>query len=81
MSFLRWPTELNALQLKKINADRHSTSKLRKHLHQFDNTQVRKHNRIQKTQLHPETLQVAQRTTENLKVMNTHRHLTHRQLQ
>ncbi len=34
--FLRWPRELNALQLQKTHANRKSTSKSRKHLHQFD---------------------------------------------
>ncbi len=33
---LRWPRELNALQLQKTHAYRKSTSKSRKHLHQFD---------------------------------------------
>ncbi len=33
---LRWPRELNALQLQKTYANRKSTSKSRKHLHQFD---------------------------------------------
>ncbi len=31
-----WPRELNVLQLQKIQANRKSTSKSRKHLHQFD---------------------------------------------
>ncbi len=35
---VKWPRELNVLQLKKTNANRKSTSKLREHLHQFDNT-------------------------------------------
>ncbi len=34
--FLRWPRELNALQLQKTHANRKSTSKSWKHLHQFD---------------------------------------------
>ncbi len=34
--FLRWPRELNALQLQKTHANRKSTSKSRKHLHHFD---------------------------------------------
>ncbi len=34
--FLRWPRELNALQLQKTHANRKSISKSRKHLHQFD---------------------------------------------
>ncbi len=33
-----WPRELNVLQLQKTNANRKSTSKSRKHHHQFDNT-------------------------------------------
>ncbi len=33
---LRWPRELNALQLQKTHANRKSTSKSRKHFHQFD---------------------------------------------
>ncbi len=33
---VRWPRELNALQLQKTHAYRKSTSKSRKHLHQFD---------------------------------------------
>ncbi len=37
MDYLRWLRELNGLQLKKMDANRKSTSKLRKHLHQFDN--------------------------------------------
>ncbi len=37
MDYLRWLRELNGLQLKKTDANRKSTSKLRKHLHQFDN--------------------------------------------
>ncbi len=36
MSELRWPRELNALLLHKTRANRKSTSKSRKHLHQFD---------------------------------------------
>ena len=36
--FLRWPWALTALQLKRTHAKRRNTSKLRKHLHQFDNT-------------------------------------------
>lgn len=35
---LRWPRELNALKLQKTRANRKSTSKSRKHLHQFDNS-------------------------------------------
>ena len=35
---LRWPWELNALQLKKTHASGQNTSKVRKHLHQFHNT-------------------------------------------
>ncbi len=35
---LRWPRELNALQLQKTHANKKSTSKLRKHLHCFDST-------------------------------------------
>ncbi len=34
-SKLRWPRELNALQLQKTHANRKSTSKSRKHLHHF----------------------------------------------
>ncbi len=34
--FLRWPRELNALQLQKTHANRKSTSKSQKHLNQFD---------------------------------------------
>ncbi len=37
-SYLQWPRELNALQLKKTHANRKSTSKLIKHLHHFDST-------------------------------------------
>ncbi len=33
---LRWPRELNALQLQKTYANRKSTSKSRKHFHHFD---------------------------------------------
>ncbi len=33
---LRWPRELNALQLQKTNANGENTSKSRKQLHQFD---------------------------------------------
>ncbi len=33
---LRWPREINALQLQKTHANRKSTSKSRKHLHQCD---------------------------------------------
>ncbi len=33
---LRWPRELNALQLQKTHANRKSTSKSRKHFHNFD---------------------------------------------
>ncbi len=33
---IRWPRELNALQLQKTHANRKSTSKSRKHFHQFD---------------------------------------------
>ncbi len=42
---VRWPTGTNAQQLKKTHANRQNTSKLRKHLHQFDNTRraFRKH--------------------------------------
>ncbi len=35
-SFVGWPRELNALQLQKTHVNRKSTSKSRKHLHQFD---------------------------------------------
>ncbi len=46
---VKWPRELNVLQLKKTNANRKSTSKLREHLHQFDNTcAANTHNQIQK---------------------------------
>ncbi len=34
--FVWWPRELNMLQLQKTHANRKSTSKSRKHLHQFD---------------------------------------------
>ncbi len=34
--FLRWPRELNALQLQKTHANRKSTSKSRKHFYHFD---------------------------------------------
>ncbi len=37
-SILRWPRELNALQLQKTHAHRKNTCKLRKQLNQFDNT-------------------------------------------
>ncbi len=33
---LRWPRELNALQLQKTHANKKSTSKSRKHFHHFD---------------------------------------------
>ncbi len=33
---IRWPRELNALQLQKTHANRKSTSKSRKHFHHFD---------------------------------------------
>ncbi len=36
ISYLRWPRELNALQLQKTHANRKSTSKLRKDFHHFD---------------------------------------------
>lgn len=36
--YLRWPTELNALHLKETDTNRQKISKLRKHLHQFDNS-------------------------------------------
>jgi len=36
----RWPRELNPLQLHKTHSNRKSTSKLRKHLHQFDSTRA-----------------------------------------
>ncbi len=39
-SILRWPRELNALQLQKTHANRKNTSKLRKQLNQFDNTRA-----------------------------------------
>lgn len=35
MYLLRWPRELNAIQLKKTHASRKNRSKLRKHLHQL----------------------------------------------
>ncbi len=35
-TFVRWLRELNALQLQKTHANRKSTSKSGKHLHQFD---------------------------------------------
>ncbi len=35
-AFLRWPREVNALQLQKTHANRKSTSKSRKHFHPFD---------------------------------------------
>ncbi len=34
---LRWPRELNTQQLRRTHANRQNTSKLRKHLYQFDN--------------------------------------------
>ncbi len=37
---LRWPRELNALQLQKTHANRKSTSKSRKHFHQFDHCNI-----------------------------------------
>ena len=37
-AILRWPWELNALQLKKAPTNLQNTSKLRKHFPQFDNT-------------------------------------------
>ncbi len=45
---LRWPRELNALQLQKTHANRKSTSKSRKHLHQFDSRWCKcsQHNQI-----------------------------------
>ncbi len=36
MMYVRWPRELNALQLQKTHANRKSTSKSRKHFHHFD---------------------------------------------
>jgi len=58
---LRWPRELNALHLKKTRANRKSTSKLIKHLHQFDNTcSAKVHNATK----YRNTLQIAQTTTE-----------------
>ncbi len=36
IAILRWPSELNVLQLQKTHANRKSTSQSRKHLHQFD---------------------------------------------
>ena len=36
--YVRWPWELNTLQLKKTHASGQNTSKVRKHLHQFHNT-------------------------------------------
>ncbi len=46
--FIRWPRELNALQLQKTHANRKSTSKSRKHLHQFDSrcSKCSQHNQI-----------------------------------
>ncbi len=34
--YVRWPRELNALQLQTTHANRKSTSKSRKHFHRFD---------------------------------------------
>ncbi len=47
-NFVRWPRELNALQLQKTHANRKSTSKSRKHLHQFDSKccKCSQHNQI-----------------------------------
>ncbi len=47
ISKLRWPRELNALQLQKTHANRKSTSKSRKH-HQFDSKWYKcsQHNQI-----------------------------------
>ncbi len=36
LKHVRWPREINVLQLQKTHANRKSTSKARKHLHQFD---------------------------------------------
>ncbi len=45
---LRWPRELNALQLQKTHANRKSTSKSRKHFHHFDSRWCKcsQHNQI-----------------------------------
>jgi len=44
LRILRWPRELNALQLKKTDANRQNTNKSRKCLHQFKNTRAAKSN-------------------------------------
>ncbi len=36
LKHVRWPREINVLQLQKTHANRKSISKSRKHLHQFD---------------------------------------------
>ncbi len=48
--FLRWPRELNALQLQKTHANRKRTSKSRKHFHQFDSRRCKcsQHKQIKK---------------------------------
>ncbi len=45
---LRWPRELNVLQLQRTHANRKSTSKSRKHLYQFDSRccKCSQHNQI-----------------------------------
>ncbi len=47
LSSLRWPRELNALQLQKTHANKKSTSKSRKYFHQFDRwCKCSQHNQI-----------------------------------
>ncbi len=48
LSILRWPRELNALQLQKTHANRKSTSKSRKPFHHFDSRWCKcsQHNQI-----------------------------------